>query len=509
MQARWPKPLVAEGIQAIVLRTICPNQTLWDAILPEQCLGLPPGLAEVDRLLDDPRFFEPFRPFFHPTRGRPSIPMETFLRIMFLRFRYKLGYEALCREIADSLAWRRFCRIPLGEPVPHPSTIEKIATRCGTRAIDQLNEALLAKAHECKVIKLDKARADSTVIQANVSYPTDSGLLAKGVAKMAAAAKNLKHLGLAARTTTRDRTRSVRRRAHAVAAWLRRRNDEAKDEVLAITGELADIAELAVAEARAVAGNARRTLARRGAMLSGKARALVADLDRTANLVEQIVAQTRLRLSGDVPDGATRVVSLHDADARPIRKGRLGIPVEFGYKAQVVDNADGVVIDHVVVKGNPPDAPMLRPAIERIKTRFGKAPKAVTADRGYGEAKVDAELDALGVKQVAIPRRGRPGAARQHIQRSRWFSKLVKWRTGSEGRISSLKRDWQWARTLMDGEPGAQAWCGWGVLASNSIKISALITTTNEPSDRTPRPQPCRPAGSGPPHGPPVSPAAA
>jgi IS5 family transposase len=129
--------------------------------------------------------------------------MESFLRIMFLRFRYGLGYESLCREIADSLAWRRFCRIPLGERVPHPSTVEKIAKRCGNRAVEELNEALLAKAHENKVVKLDKVRADTTVVEANVSYPTDSGLLAKGVAKMAAATDKLKTLGLAARTTTR------------------------------------------------------------------------------------------------------------------------------------------------------------------------------------------------------------------------------------------------------------------------------------------------------------------
>ena len=292
-----------EGIWAIVFSTVCPEQTLWEAILPEQCLGLPVGLAEVDRLLDDTRFFEPFRPFFDPTRGRPTIPMETFLRIMFLRFKYKLGYEALCREIADSLAWRRFCRIPLGEAVPHPSTLEKIASRCGEQVIEQLNEALLAKAHENKVIKLDKLRADTTIVPANVAYPTDSGLLAKGVANMAAAAKKLKALGLAARTTTRDRTRSVRRRAHDVAAWLRRRNDEAKDEVLEITGELAAIAEQAVAEARAVARNARRGLTRRGEAVSGKAAALVADLERTADLMDQIVAQTRLRLSGETPHG--------------------------------------------------------------------------------------------------------------------------------------------------------------------------------------------------------------
>jgi transposase, IS5 family len=488
--------LVREGIWAIMLRTVCPERTLWEAILPFECLGLPPGLAEVDAVLDDPRFFEPFRRFFSPDRGRPSIPMETFLRIMFLRFRYHLGYRVLCAEVADSLAWRRFCRIPLGEPVPHPSTIEKIASRCGEEAIAELNEALLAKAEENKVIKLDRLRADTTIVAANVAYPTDSGLLAKGVVKMGAAAKKLKELGLAARTRTRDRTRSVRRRAHEVAAWLRRRNDDAREEVLGITGELADIAERAVAEARAVICNARRGLARRGGQVSGKAAALIADLQKTADLVEAVVAQTRLRLAGEIPDGATRVVSLHDGDARPIRKGRLGKPVEFGYKAQVVDNADGVVVDHALVKGNPPDAPMLRPAIARVKARFGRAPHAVTADRGYGEAKVDADLEALGVKLVAIPRRGKPGAGRQNTQRGRRFRALVKWRTGSEGRISCLKRDWQWARTLMDGETGAQTWCGWGLLAHNSTKIGALIAAKDDQPALIPTPPPTPDAGT-------------
>ncbi len=146
-----------------MLRTICAEPTLWDAILPEQCLGLPPGLAEVDRLLDDPRFFEPFRPFFSPRRGRPSIPMEWFLRLMYLRFRYKLGYEATCAEVSDSLAWRRFCRIPLDAAVPHPSTLEKIVSRCGETAVAALNEALLAKANENKVLRVDQLRADTTV----------------------------------------------------------------------------------------------------------------------------------------------------------------------------------------------------------------------------------------------------------------------------------------------------------------------------------------------------------
>src|SRR5258707_3558819 len=111
--------------------------------------------------------------------------METYLRMMFLKFRYRLGYEALCREVADSITWQRFCRIALGGSTPHPTTLMKITTRCGEAAVNGLNEALLAKAVEAKGLKTNRLRADTTVIQANVTYPTDSSLLAKGVAKLA------------------------------------------------------------------------------------------------------------------------------------------------------------------------------------------------------------------------------------------------------------------------------------------------------------------------------------
>jgi transposase, IS5 family len=139
-----------------------------------------------------------------------------------------------------------------------------------------------------------------------------------------------------------------------------------------------------------------------------------------------VVEQTRTRLRGEVPNGATRLVSLHDPDARPIRKGRLGKPVEFGYKAQLVDNADGVILDHNVEIGAPPDAPQLAPAIQRITRRTGRAPRAVTADRGYGEASVERELHELGVRSVAIPRKGKPTATRREFEHRRAFRDKVK-----------------------------------------------------------------------------------
>jgi IS5 family transposase len=451
-------------------------------------------------------FFEPFVAFFDAELGRPSIPMETYLRMMFLRFRYRLGFETLCAEVADSLAWRRFCRIPFTEAVPHPTTLMKITTRCGQGAVAQLNEKLLEKADAAHVIKLDKVRADTTVVPANVTYPTDSGLLAKGVAKLTKTVGAIRAAGLARRTRFRDRTRSVRRRAHQIAAWLRRRSGDAKDEVLVLTGELATIAEASIKEAQVVAQNARRALRRAGDGATGKATALVAELERTISVLDQVVAQTRPRLSGEVPDGSTRIVSLHDTDARPIAKGRLGKPTEFGFKAQVMDNTDGIVVDHCVEMGNPPDAPMLGAAVGRLKTLFSKVPRAATADRGYGEAKVETELHELGVQHVAIPRKGRPGAARRTVESARRFRKLVKWRTGSEGRISYLKHSWGWERTRIDGIDGARTWCGWGVLAHNATKIAVLIDEREQRNAPSPSPKQRPRSSAGPPGRPPPPP---
>jgi transposase, IS5 family len=283
--------------------------------------------------------------------------------------------------------------------------------------------------------------------------------------------------GGATRTKLRDCSRSAGRRAREIGAKLRLRAAQTRDEAQAvvrrITGELAGLAEKAAADAEQLLVNARRALRRadtKAAQLAadardpaagrrrGRLRRAVNDLTGLLDATRRIAAQTRQRLAGTTPDGATRRVSLHDADARPIAKGRLGRPVEFGYKAQVLDNDDGIVLDHTVKRGNPADAPQLAPAVGRVIRRTRRRPRTVTADRGYGEARVEGELHELGVRTVVIPRKGRPGKARQAHERRRAFRRTVKWRTGSEARISTLKRGYGWDRTRLDDLDGAQVW---------------------------------------------------
>jgi IS5 family transposase len=148
--------------------------------------------------------------------------------------------------------------------------------------------------------------------------------------------------------------------------------------------------------------NARRALRTATGRRAGRLRA-VNDLAATLRTTATVVAQTRSRLAGVVPDSATRVVSLHDVDARPIRRGRLGHPTQFGYKAQVVDNDDGVIVDHTIEQGNPADAVQLTPAIARISRRAGRPPQAVAAAPALS-GRVTASASGTTQYSAAVPK---------------------------------------------------------------------------------------------------------
>lgn len=378
--------------------------------------------------------------------------------------------------------------------MPHPTTLMKLTTRCGSAAIDGLNEALLAKAAEAKLLGTNRIRADTTVARANVSYPTDLGLLAKAMRRIAATGKRIQAAGGAVRTRVGDRSRAAGRRAHAVAAKLRSRaelgRDEARAAVLRFTGELAELAQAAAQEAQQLLDNAKQAVLRAkakaaalaargerdavaGRRCGGLVRA-VNDLTELLNATRQIVAQPASGSRASLRTGRVDGSACTTVMPAPITKGRLGKPVEFEHKAQVVDNDDGIVLDHTVQQGNPPDAPQLAPAVAWVKKRAGRTPRTVTADRGYGEAAVDQQLTEVGVKNVLIPRKGKPSQDRRAEEHRKAFRRTIKWRTGCEGRISHLKRGYGWDRGRIGGLEGTRTWVGHGVFAHNLVTISAL-----------------------------------
>jgi transposase, IS5 family len=245
----------------------------------------------------------------------------------------------------------------------------------------------------------------------------------------------------------------------------------AMGEVDRLTGEVARIARQSLREVQVVARNARRAGARRPG--DGRLGRLVGELEETIAATERLLWQTDQRLAGNrvIPD---RLVSLADPDARPIRKGKPQHPTQFGYSLLLAEDERGFIAHHQVERGNPPDAPQLLPAIERVIAVTGRAPGTVVGDRGFGTAANDQAMEALGVKHIGLQRNGTPGKARQALERTRAFRRLRNWRVGIEARISHLKRSFGLRRTRLRGLGGARTWVGLGIFAYNLQRMTVV-----------------------------------
>jgi IS5 family transposase len=454
----------------VVLCVATPPLPAWYALLPPQARRLPAELARIDGYLDDDRFIAPWRTLFAARLGRPSVPVPTLLRLLYLKHRYQLGYETLCCEVADSISWRRFCRIPLDQPVPHPTTLSKLVARAGPQVLGQLNAALLAKLAAGKLLRCRKLRIDTTVVEADIDHPTDADLLEHAVRTLGGLAHRIKQRGAATRTGYRDRSRAAGRRLKQISRTLRRRTGQAPAEIDRLTAEVAAIARRSVAQAEQVARNARRVLGRRP---GGRLRRLVDRLEETTALTHRLLDQTRQRLVGNrvIPD---RVVSLADPDARPIRKGKPQRPTEFGYTVLLGECERGFIAVHHTHKGNPGDAAQLVPAVTEVTALTGRPPGTVVGDRGFGTAANDMALAALGVERIGVARKGTPGKARAAVERTRRFKRMRNWRVGIEARISHLKRSFGLRRTRLRRLGGATTWVGLGIFAYNLQRMTVV-----------------------------------
>ena len=454
-----------------MLRETDPQTTLWDALLPEEAKRLPTELVQVDGYLDDERFLAPWRSLFSARLGRPSVPIDTLLRLLYLKHRYGLGYESLCREVADSIGWRRFCPIGLDRPVPHPTTLVKLVRRAGPEVIEQLNAALLGKLADDRLLRGRKLRVDTTVVEADIDHPTDADLLEKAVRKLGGLVRRVKGRGAATRTGFRDRSRSAGRRLKQISRSLRRRTGQAPAEIDRLTAEVAAIARRTLGQAEQVARNARR--ARRARPEDGHLGRLVERLEEITTLTHRLLDQARQRLAGDrvIPD---RLVSLSDPDARPIRKGKPGRATEFGYTVLLGECERGFIATHHTHKGNPSDAAQLVGAVTEVIAVTGRPPGTVAGDRGFGTAANDQALEALGVKRIGLQRNGTPGKARLALERTRAFRRLRNWRVGIEARISHLKRSFGLRRTRLRRLGGACTWVGLGIFAYNLQRMTVI-----------------------------------
>ena len=451
-------------------------ECLWDDVLPVEVKELPEDLAALDILLSDHELLWPlverWRREFRETgrlvltEGRPTIPLETYVRLMLLKQRYRCGYRTLVAEVSDSIHLRRFCLISLTERVPDESTVRKLTRRIGVETVAEMTRALIVKATREKRFRARAARVDSTVTEADVKYPTDAGLASAGVRTLARESRKLARLIGEQPRRVRNRSRAMGRKLRAISRTIRRRSGEAKEEVLKLTAETGELLERSVKEARRLAAVARRRARGRGAKAKLKA---AAAMEEMADRCEKVVRQIRQRVAGEpIKD---RIVSLHDPDARPIRKGKLGKPTEFGFVSQLAEvtentkpGARGVILPASTAPGNPQEVVLFPDTVAEL-TRLGLTPREVALDAGFQPGPTNAALEHLAPKTVFIAGRQQPGSKR--TQR-----RLRRYRTGQEGRISHLKRRYGLDRSRLKGDQGRQIWTEWAILAYNTDTLA-------------------------------------
>ncbi len=380
---------------------------------------------------------------------------------MVVKQRNRWGYRTLVGEVSDSIHLRRFCRISLTERVPDESTIRKLTRRLGSETVSELTRTLIAASMREKRFRPRAVRIDSTVVEADVRYPTDAGLASSGVRALAREGRKLAGLLKDKRTRVRDRSRSMGQKLRAISRTIRRRSGEAKAEVLGLIAQTGELLDRSIKEAHQLAAGVRRRARGRGAKAKLGAAARLEELaDRCAKVAQQI----RQRVAGEPI--TERIVSLHDPDARPIRKGKLGKPNEFGYVTQLAEvtentktGARGLIVPTSTALGNPSENTLL-PATVAELARAGIRPREVALDGGFAPGPANEALADLAPDRVFIAGRAEPESKR--TQR-----RLRRYRTGEEGRISHLKRRYGLNRTRLKGREGHRIWTEWGILAYN------------------------------------------
>lgn len=456
-----------------MLRLTTPQDNFWEYLLPEEARRMSPELRAVDAYLDDDRFLAPFRARFRSKRGRYTIPMETYLRLMYLKMRYQLGYESLVLEVTDSVSWRRFCRISLSGRVPDASTLIKLTNGPCQGVAQEVHDALVKKLAEQKLLRGRKVRVDTTVVAADIHYPTDVDLLADGIRVVTRIVKQLQQVGAGVGGRFRDVTRSVKKHLLALGKGLKHDQDKKQATRAEVTAKVLTITEDVVRRAKLAREQIAQWVGQQGERVSPRIKRRLKYLDTFLEGTERVIAQTKQVLGGNV-HVKDRLVSLFDPDARPIKKGNLRKPTEFGYKVVVTDEDRGFVTDYHVSIGNPEDGTLLVPAVQRHAERVGKVPKEVATDRGMASIPNEKALETLGVQHCSLPKTGKRTDAEQTKERSRWFRRLQRFRAGGEGRISLLKRRYGWRRSRLRGLEGTKTWVGWGAISHNLCKYGRM-----------------------------------
>jgi transposase, IS5 family len=445
-----------------------------------------PWMHKTDEALDDAPLLEIIQEAWNrlckksKTRGRPGTTAEVILRLLLLKHVRDWSFEELEREVRANFVYRQFTHIGGGK-VPDSKSMSRFSRKLGPAVIEKLHQRVVAIAQEKKVIQGRKLRVDTTVVETNIHYPTDSTLLGDGLRVLTRVMKKVTAISGKVGTQMRDRMRSVKRRILEIARASRDVSEKGRQKRTAAYTKLLETSSRVVGQAKRfsaeIAGKIKR--GSRKALQNAKRQ-----LEEMIPRVEQLIRQTRQRVLRGDTRAEGKIVSVFEPQTEVIRKGKAGKPNEFGKLVKIQEAENQIITHYEVFEQRPNDSALLTPSLERHIQQFGRAPEIAAADAGFFSAANEAKAKELGVKRVAVPHQSTKSAERKQRQKERWFKKAQKWRTGCEGRISVLKRRHGLHRSRYRGTAGMRRFVGFGIIADNLINIGHVLSPQPTPRHR-------------------------
>jgi IS5 family transposase len=453
------------------------ERSLFEVLLPDGHKLWPDWLRKIDTLLEDDAVIEVVAHALEARwpqsrrRGRLGTPAEVVMRMLILKHLFDWSYDDLEREVRANLVYRMFTRIDAGD-VPDAKTILKIARVLGPDVIEQLHRQVVEVAKRAGVTHGRRFRIDTTVVETNVHYPTDSTLMRDGIRVLTRTMQR-------ASTALGDRAGQIRNRMRSVTRRVliigyEARSPKTRDAMVKSYRTLMATTRAVLRDTATMIrrlGQRVRNARPQGQPMLQRAHDWLRDL---RPLVQRVVDQTRARLLGGDTHVADKVLSVFEPHTETIRKGKIAKPNEFGKLVTIQESEHQIITAYDVHTKRPADVTLWTAALDRHQTIFGRAPDLAAGDRGFSSATNEQAAADRGVRRVVLPRRGPKSPARRAYEHQRWFRRGQRWRVGCEGRISVLKRRHGLNRCRYHGEEGMHRWVGLGVIANNLVSTATF-----------------------------------
>jgi IS5 family transposase len=433
-------------------------------------------LDPVDPLLDDPVLLNlvgqclATRSPASVLTGRPGLAPDRLLRCSVMKHLKGWSFRDLERELRSNLVYRRFTHFD-AEIIPDYSTFSRTFALLTPEVTKAIHQRVVGLAQEQGVAQGRKLRTDTTVVESNVHYPTDSTLLGDGIRVLSRSLGRIANQCKSGVLAVVNHARAVKYRLLEISRAAKTLTEASRERMRASYQKLLAVTGAVVRQSREVVARWEQGKLK----VVGKSLQVelqIGQLRHFLPLVEKVIGQTRERLWKGNCHVEGKVLSLFEPHTQVIRKGKAHKPNEFGRLVRIDEVENGIVSGYEVLEGNPADTTAWMPALHNHQARFGKAPEMATGDRGFFSAANEREAQELGVDKVALPGRGRLSGKRSQQQKQRWFRRALRWRAGIEATISTLKHPFSMARAMYKGDEGFQRYVGWSVITKNLFSMA-------------------------------------